>query len=120
MTLPHKTNYQPASIKTNNTTTIIAQNTTIEGSLIANHEITIHGAIKGDLTARKITMEKSATCIGAIHSEHVKIAGDFNGKINSKKVEILASAKIKGIIQQKLISIEAGAILDAKIKSQHR
>ena len=119
MTLPHKPNYQPVSIKTNNTTTIIAQNTTIEGNLIANHEITIRGSIKGDMTASKITMEKSANCFGAIHSDHVRIAGNFNGEINSKKVEILASAKIKGSIKQKIISVETGAIFDAEISHQH-
>ncbi len=119
MTPPPKPIYQPFSQKTNSTNTIITQNTAIEGSIIAGHEITIHGSINGYMTASKITMEKSAICIGTIHSENVRIAGNFNGEIKSKKVEILASAKIKGIIQQKILRVESGAILDAEVKHQH-
>lgn len=119
MNLPPKKINEYVGRQLKDNATIINQNTTIEGNLIAKHEIIVLGSVKGDMTAAKITIEDSANCFGSITSEHVKIAGKFNGEINARKVEIIASANVKGNIRQKLISVEAGAILDAEIKTQH-
>ena len=95
--------------------TMIDANTRIEGNIVSKGEIKLRGVVTGDVSAKAIFMDRQAICTGTIYSDHTVIAGQFDGNIISKHVEIKSTAKVNGHIEQNTISVDAGAKLNAKI-----
>jgi len=54
--------------------------------------------------------------MGNITSKNASLGGKLKGNVNSDKIKIQKTAEIEGVLNQKTLSIEEGAVL--KIKTE--
>ncbi len=96
-------------------TTVITENTEIEGSITSSNNILIQGKVKGDVT------NENELCImgtveGDIMSDNIKIDGTVTGNITSaNSLHIMKNAVITGDIVTSTIRIDEGAVFQGKI-----
>lgn len=96
-------------------TTVITENTEIEGSITSSNNILIQGKIKGNVT------NENELCImgtveGDIMSDNIKIDGTVTGNITSaNSLHIMKNAVITGDIVTSSIKIDEGAVFQGRI-----
>ena len=88
----------------------------IEGDIVEKDRIIIDAKINGDIKANEIDTHTNSNIKGNIKSKSTSLGGRLKGNINSDKINIKKTADIEGVLSQKTLSIEDGAIL--KIKTE--
>lgn len=96
--------------------TIIGESARIEGNIKAKNIIRIDGEIKGDIECEtRVVIGGTGKVFGNIKAKSLDIKGVFDGKANIlESVTIAKTAKVLGEINTEFISIEQGAIFNAK------
>lgn len=99
-------------------TTLIAEGCTIEGSLSGENDFLLSGTVKGDSDLNGIvTITPAGHWSGTLRAAHVIISGSVNGDvIASGRIEIAATAKIKGTVTGDMIAVAEGAVIDGDMK----
>ena len=97
-------------------TSIILSDVSIEGDLVEKDRIIIDAKISGDIKADDIEAHSNSTITGNITSKYAALAGKLKGNVNSDKIKIQKTAEIEGVLNQKILAIEEGAKL--KIKTE--
>ena len=97
-------------------TSILLSDVSIEGDLVEKDKIIIDAKINGDIKANEIDARTSSYIKGNIKSKNTSLGGKLRGNINSDKINIKKTADVEGVLSQKTLSIEDGAIL--KIKTE--
>ena len=82
---------------------ILLSDVSIEGDLVEKDKIIIDAKIRGNVK-------------GNIDSKEASLGGKLRGNINSDQINIKKTADIDGVLNQKTLSIEEGAVL--KIKTE--
>lgn len=84
-------------------TTIVLEDTIIEGKMYSPYPTQINGCIKGDIISKEsVTIEKDGEVNGNIKTEDVIISGKLNGNlIASGNVEITSTGRLFGNIISK-------------------
>ena len=100
----------------NEKTSILLADVSIEGDLIEKDRIIIDAKINGDIKAEEIETHQKSNIKGNINSNIAAIGGQMRGNINSNRIKIKKTANIEGLLNQKTLSIEEGAVL--KIKTE--
>ena len=100
----------------NDKTSILLSDVSIEGDLIEKDKIVIDAKINGDIKAEEIETHQKSNIKGNINSNIAAIGGQMRGNINSNRIKIKKTANIEGLLNQKTLSIEEGAVL--KIKTE--
>lgn len=102
---------QPASVDTK---TIIGASVNVEGDFNSKGDVLIVGRLKGSVkTLQNITVGQSAVVQAEVEAANAHIAGTIIGNLTVKeKVELTKTAKIKGNLLTKELSIEAGAVFN--------
>ena len=95
---------------------ILLSDVSIEGDLVEKDKIIIDAKISGDIKAEDVITHQNSNIKGNIKSKIASIGGKLKGNINSEKININKTADIDGVLNQKTLSIEEGAIL--KIKTE--
>jgi len=97
-------------------TSILLSDISIEGDIVEKDKIIIDAKINGNVKSDEVQTHSNSNIIGNIKSKKAAIGGKLKGNINSDKISIHKTADIDGVLNQKILSIEEGALL--KIKTQ--
>ena len=100
----------------NDKTSILLSDVSVEGDLVEKDRIIIDAKINGDIKANEIDTHTNSNIKGNIKSKNTSLGGRLKGNIDSDKINIKKTADIEGVLSQKTLSIEDGAIL--KIKTE--
>ena len=97
-------------------TSILLSDLSIEGDLVEKDKIIIDAKVSGDIKADILETHLHSNIKGNIKSKSASIGGKIKGNIKSDKINVLKTAEIDGVLNQKTLSIEEGATL--KIKTE--
>tara|TARA_B100000029_G_C16968182_1_gene738912 strand:- start:176 stop:493 length:318 start_codon:yes stop_codon:yes gene_type:complete len=95
---------------------ILLSDVSIEGDLVEKDKIIIDAKINGDIKANEIETHSNSNIKGNIKSKNTSLGGKLRGNVSSDKIKIKKTADINGVLNQKSLSIEDGAVL--KIKTE--
>jgi len=97
-------------------TSILLSDISIEGDLVEKDKIIIDAKVSGDIKADILETHLHSNIKGNIKTKLAYIGGKIKGNIKSDKINVLKTAEIDGVLNQKTLSIEEGATL--KIKTE--
>jgi len=97
-------------------TSILLSDVSVEGDLVEKDKIIIDAKINGDIKANEIDTYANSNIKGNIKSKNTSLGGKLRGNVNSDKINIKKTADVNGVLNQRTLSIEDGAIL--KIKTE--
>ena len=97
-------------------TSILLSDVSIEGDLVEKDKIIVDAKVSGDIKSDDIEAHSNSSITGNITSKNATLGGKLKGNVNSDKTKIQKTAEIEGVLNQKTLSIEEGAIL--KIKTE--
>ena len=95
---------------------ILLKDVSIEGDVVEKDRIIIDAKVSGDIKSENIETHLNSNIKGNIKSKNASIGGKLKGNVSSDKISIKKSADIDGVLNQKILSIEEGAVL--KIKTE--
>tara|TARA_B110000014_G_scaffold163794_1_gene115627 strand:- start:243 stop:563 length:321 start_codon:yes stop_codon:yes gene_type:complete len=101
---------------TEDKTSILLSDVSIEGQVIEKDKIIIDAKINGDIKAQEIVTHSRSNINGNIESKNASLGGKLEGNVNSDQINIKKTANIEGVLNQKTLSIQEGAQL--KIKAE--
>ncbi len=88
----------------------------IEGDIVEKDRIVIDAKINGDIKSENVETHLNSNIKGNIKSKKTSLGGKLKGNVNSDQINIKKTAEVDGVLNQKTLSIEEGAVL--KIKTQ--
>ena len=97
-------------------TSILLSDVSIEGDLVEKDKLIIDAKITGDIKADDIDAHSNSSITGNITAKKAALGGKLKGNVNSDKINIRKTAEIEGVLNQKTLTIEEGAVL--KIKTE--
>jgi cytoskeletal protein CcmA (bactofilin family) len=97
-------------------TSILLSDVSVEGDLVEKDKIIIDAKVSGDIKADILETHLNSNIKGNIKSKSTSIGGKIKGNIKSDQINVLKTAEIDGVLNQKTLSIEEGATL--KIKTE--
>ena len=97
-------------------TSILLSDVSIEGDLVEKDKIIVDAKISGDIKADDIEAHSNSSITGNIISQKAALGGKLKGNVNSENIKIRKTANIEGVLSQKDLSVEEGAVL--KIKTE--
>ena len=101
---------------TEDKTSILLSDVSIEGDLVEKDKVIIDAKVNGDIKADDIETHSNSSINGNIAAKNAALGGKLKGNVNSDKIKIQKTAEIEGVLTQKILSIEEGAVL--KIKTE--
>ena len=97
-------------------TSILLSDVSIEGDLTEKDKIIIDAKINGDINAEEIETHQKSNIQGNIKANIAALGGQMKGNVNSNQIKIKKTGNIEGVLNQKTLEIEEGAVL--KIKTE--
>ena len=88
---------------------VFADDLHIKGSVISKGDIKLNGVVEGDVSARKLLINKNAEIIGSATGEKVVVGGSVEGSVIGVRVELTSSAKVQGDLVCKTVSADEEA-----------
>ena len=99
-----------------NKTSTLLSDVSIEGDIVEKDKIIIDAKINGDIKSDEVETHSNSNIKGNIKSKQAFLGGKVKGNVNAEQINIKKTADIDGVLNQKTLSIEEGAVL--KIKTQ--
>ncbi len=96
--------------------TIISRDLKVEGVIVSAGLIEIEGTIKGTIRGNSVILREDGIIEGEIIAESLSLRGQFSGNIQAKNINISSKARINGVIEYNLLSVEDGACIDGQFK----
>lgn len=98
---------------------IIANGTTIKGSIDSASDTRLAGRLEGNVTVRgTVAITENGALIGSVLAENINISGSVEGEITaSEKVTLTSSANVEGTIRADQLVIEEGAIFNGECQT---
>lgn len=108
--------YQADSVET-----IIGSSVKLEGDLLGEGNINVHGEILGKIqTKGDVIIGKSANVKADVNATNITVSGSVEGNIKSEqKLEITEGGRILGDISSKSLSISPGANFSGQCNMQN-
>ena len=97
-------------------TSILLSDVSIEGDIVEKDKIIVDAKVNGDIKAEDIETHANSNITGNIDSKSASLGGLMKGNINAEKIKIRGTADVEGVLNQKTLTIEEGAVL--KIKTE--
>jgi len=96
--------------------TIIGPSVKVEGNFFGEGNVVVGGMVNGSLkTNHNLRVEKEAKIKAEVEAANLYLAGEIRGNVKiGEKTELTSTAKIIGNLETKLLSVEAGAIINGK------
>jgi cytoskeletal protein CcmA (bactofilin family) len=91
---------------------ILSNDLTIEGDIVSEGEVHINGIVKGDVTARKLTLGEDAAITGTVDVDDAVIAGKLAGRLNATSVVLLDTARVVADITHVSLTIAPKAVFE--------
>ena len=104
------------------TESVIAEGTELEGSFRAEHSVRVRGAIQGEIASkRQIVIEAGATVNAKVTAEQITIRGEVNGEVTcSGRVEIAPNGRVTGEISAGTLVMQEGGFFEGQLKMLNR
>ncbi len=99
---------------------ILLSDVSIEGDLVEKDKIIVDAKVSGDIKAEDIEAHSNSSIVGNITSKNASLGGKLRGNVSSDKIKIQKTAEIEGVLNQKTLSIEEGAILKIKTETSKK
>jgi cytoskeletal protein CcmA (bactofilin family) len=98
--------------------TLIAKGVKLEGEFKSQGDVQIEGEVQGKIEAAgTLTMGPEAVITADIAADEAVISGVLNGNLTvAKQIVLHSSARVTGDITAERISVEAGAVIDGRVK----
>ncbi len=93
---------------------VISADMTVTGNLMSASGIRVEGRVDGDIVSRDVIVEEGARVAGSIFAESAHVGGSFEGRIVANFVSIAETARVRGVITHHVLSIEPGAMVEAR------
>jgi len=103
---------KPASAPSGNAAapSILSLDLQVTGDIVTSGELHVAGNVKGDITAKKITIGEGGSVTGAIEAESAFVAGALAGRITASTVVLARSARVDADITHVALTIDQGAV----------
>jgi cytoskeletal protein CcmA (bactofilin family) len=99
--------------------TTIGPSFIITGEVTSREDMTIHGRIKGQISMEGggLLVAPTASVEADIHGPRVVVHGTFSGDIAaSERVELMATATVKGTLLSPVVRLQDGATFNGAIE----
>ncbi|MEJ2343819.1 MAG: polymer-forming cytoskeletal protein [Gammaproteobacteria bacterium] len=99
--------------------TIVAAGTVFTGTVSGDAGCIVYGRIEGDCRLEAtVVVERGGSWHGRIDARNVIVAGEVEGEIHAReRLELAASAGIRGNVRGASISIAEGAVCDGEVQT---
>ena len=95
-----------------NSSLIIGEGATIKGVLIEENEITVKGAVDGDIQCKNLIVGKTGSIKGKIKADTLYVEGSIEGEINVKELlKLMSSSYVSGKMSYGSLQINEGGKL---------
>ncbi len=91
---------------------VIADDLHIKGEVTTLGDIELKGTLVGEVTCRTLLIAEDARVEGTATAEKVVVRGAVDGQINGIRVTLTSSAKVKGELVCKALSVDEEAYFD--------
>src|SRR5215831_10296957 len=92
---------------------IIGPDMHVGGTLMCFGDVTINGALVGDIRAKgHVTIGESGVVLGNIYAEEVTVRGRMEGALNAERVRLCRSCHVKGEVVHGRLEVEHGAFFE--------
>ena len=95
--------------------TIIGAGAEFTGTITDARTIEIHGNVKADLTADKVTIGEKGKFDGAVSAGLVVVSGEYDGVMEAGSIWATATARISGKVQYNTLQMDRGAALNCHV-----
>ena len=85
------------------------------GKITNAKSIEINGFVEADLATEKVTIGSSGKFSGAVKSDLVVIAGEYEGKMKANSIWLTETSRISGEIHYKSLQMDRGAALNCRV-----
>lgn len=101
------------------TETVIGVSVQVEGNFVGTGDVFVEGVVNGTLkTTGDLRVGADAKIAADVEAKNIYAAGEIRGNkiVAQEKIELTKTGKLSGNIAAKVISMEAGAIMNGKVK----
>jgi cytoskeletal protein CcmA (bactofilin family) len=112
MLFKNGTDKRSGSSGTSSAPSILSDDLTIEGDIVSEGEVHINGIVKGDVTARKLTLGKDGAITGTVEVDDAVIGGKLGGRLIAKSVVLLSTARVAADITHVSLAIAPEAVFE--------
>lgn len=91
---------------------VIADDLHIKGEVTTQGDIELKGTLVGEVTCRTLLIAEDAKVEGTATAEKVVVRGAVDGQVNGIRVTLTSSAKVKGELVCKALSVDEEAYFD--------
>ena len=94
---------------------ILGSGARFKGKISNANSIEINGFVEADLVTEKVTIGSEGKFIGAVDSDLVVIAGEYEGKMQAESVWLTETSRISGEVHYKSLQMDRGAALNCRV-----
>jgi len=94
---------------------VLGSGARFSGKISNAKSIEINGYVEADLTTEKVTIGSTGKFLGAVDSELVVIAGEYEGKMQADSVWLTETSRISGEVHYKSLQMDRGAALNCRV-----
>jgi len=94
---------------------VLGSGARFKGKISNANSIEINGLVEADLVTEKVTIGPAGKFIGAVDSDLVVIAGEYEGKMQAESVWLTETSRISGEVHYKSLQMDRGAALNCRV-----
>lgn len=91
---------------------ILSLDLQVTGDIVTAGELHVSGSVKGDITAKKVTISEGGSVTGTVDAESAFVAGTLSGHLTASSVILAATARVTAEITHVGLTIEQGAVFE--------
>ena len=94
---------------------VLGSGARFKGKISNANSIEINGFVEADLVTEKVTIGSAGKFKGAVDSDLVVIAGEYEGKMKAESVWLTETSRISGEVHYKSLQMDRGAALNCRV-----
>ena len=94
---------------------VLGSGAKFSGKITNAKSIEIKGYVEADLATEKVTIGSTGRFSGAVKSDLVVIAGEYEGKMKADSIWLTETSRISGEIHYKSLQMDRGAALNCRV-----
>ena len=108
---------EPIKTIKKNSSLIIGEGATIKGEIVEENEITVNGAVDGDIQCKDLIVGKTGVIKGKIKTDTLYIEGSIEGEVYVKELlKLMSSSYVSGKITYGSLQINEGGKLVGELE----
>ena len=94
---------------------VLGSGARFSGKISNAKSIEINGYVEADLSTEKVTIGSTGKFQGAVVSDLVVIAGEYEGKMQADSIWLTETSRISGEVHYKSLQMDRGAALNCRV-----